>query len=45
VLNEELIPRLMALAAFDPHQFYEELRGWPGSAFAKAGVEGDNIVD
>ncbi len=40
VLNEELIPRLMALAAFGPHQLYEDLREWPGSAFAKAGVEG-----
>ena len=40
LLNEDLIPRLLELGAFDPRQLYEELRAWPGAAFAKAGIEG-----
>ncbi|HJP91427.1 MAG TPA: o-succinylbenzoate synthase [Pyrinomonadaceae bacterium] len=39
-LNEELIPRLLELGAFDPNELYQQLREWPGDAFAKAGIEG-----
>jgi O-succinylbenzoate synthase len=39
-LNEELIPRLLESGTFDPNRLYEQLRLWPGSAFAKAGVDG-----
>ena len=39
-LNEELIPRLLELGAFDPNQLYKQLRRLPDPAFAKAGVDG-----
>jgi O-succinylbenzoate synthase len=39
-LNEELIPRLLELGTFDLSQLHEQLRQLPGSAFAKAGIDG-----
>ena len=39
-LKNELIPRLVELRTLDPPQLYEQLREFPGDAFAKAGVDG-----
>jgi o-succinylbenzoate synthase len=39
-LNTELIPRLVELRTLDPRQLYEQLREFPGDAFAKAGIDG-----
>ncbi|HJX92860.1 MAG TPA: o-succinylbenzoate synthase [Pyrinomonadaceae bacterium] len=36
----ELIPRLFELGAMKPNDVYQQLREFPGNAFAKAGVEG-----
>ena len=36
----ELIPRLFELGAMKPNDVYQQLREFPGNAFAKAGIEG-----
>jgi len=36
----ELIPRLLELGAMKPNDVYQQLREFPGNAFAKAGIEG-----
>ena len=36
----ELIPRLFELGALKPNDVYQQLREFPGNAFAKAGIEG-----
>ena len=37
---ETLIPKIFYATTFDVTTFYSELRSWPGSAFARAGLEG-----
>jgi o-succinylbenzoate synthase len=39
-LNNKLIPRLVELRTLDARQLYQELREFPGDAFAKAGIDG-----